>query len=231
MAAPHVPEIEVREPSRRLVASVRIKSHPSQLRHTIAGAQDQVLEVIGAEGLAPAGPLFTRYHRIGPIADLEVGVPLAQTIRQHPTVMNSTLPGGPALHAVCVGSHTNLIQTVRALNEHAAAVGLKTNGGYWEYYLAEPIPGLDLCSVEFYLPVVGVRTNGRRPQEREDLVACEIRPEPATKSLFARPGPRWEEGVVDIDAAPPSHLKSSTEVARTGSRNLSADYDESEPEA
>jgi effector-binding domain-containing protein len=156
------PDIAIREPRERLVASVRTRSHPSQLRQTIAGALDEVLDVIGAEGLAPAGPVFTRYHRIGPIAELEVGIPLAQTVRPHPRVLNSTLPGGPAVHAVCMGGRVKLVQTVRALYEYLKSAGLTASGGYWEYYLAEPIPGLDRSEMEFYLPIVGVHTNGRR---------------------------------------------------------------------
>ena len=205
-------EFAIKQPRERLVASVRVKSHPSQLKRTILNAQDRVLDVVGAEGLAPAGPMFTRYHRIGPIADLEVGVPLSQTIRPHPEVMNSTLPGGPAVYAVSIGNRAQLVRTVRSLNEYLKSMKVSARGGYWEYYVVEPLPGFDRCQVELYLPFVESRTgkpdrvepngtNGHRPMKPKELVAIDVCPGPETapRSIFARRGPRWEEGAIDID--------------------------------
>ena len=231
MAARLGPQIAIEEPRERLVASVRIKSHPSQLRQSIASAQDQVLEVIGTEGLAPAGPMFTRYHRVGPIADLEVGVPLTQTIRSHPSVINSTLPGGPAVHAISIGSRAILVQTVRALNEYLSTAGLTPTGGYWEYYLTEPLPGLDVYHVGFFLPVVGVNANRRQPAVPKKLVAIEICTESATKSIFARRGPRWEEGVIDVDTAKSPRSPQTNPTTQVSNSRMRDAHDEYEPEA
>ena len=199
-------EISLCEPRERLVASVRVKCHPSQVRHAITEAQHEVLDVIAVEGLAPAGPLFTRYHSIGPIAELEVGVPLAQTVRPNQRVVNSTLPGGPAVHAACMGSRAKIVQTVNALHEYLQTAHLTAAGGYWEYCLVEPLPGLDRGHYEFYLPVASVHTNGRRPRlpdgerpQPKAMVAIEVRPEPGGRSIFARRGPRWEEGVLEVE--------------------------------
>lgn len=238
MPARRRPDIAIHEPRERLVASVRTRSHPSQLRQTIASAQDEVLDVIGEEGLAPAGPMFTRYHRIGPIAELEVGVPLAQTVRPHPRVLNSTLPGGPALHLVCTGSRAKLVQAVNTLHEYLKGAGLTASGGYWEYYLTEPIPGLDLCQVEFYQPVVGVHTNGRHPKPAREPVAIPIRPEvpalvttgSASRSILARRGPRWEEGGGEAEVQPSSITRSSNSTDRAGTSRTAEEPDASEPE-
>lgn len=232
------PDIAIREPRERLVASVRTRCHPSQLRQTIASAQDEVLDVIGAEGLAPAGPMFTRYHRIGPIAELEVGVPLAQTVRPHPRVLNSTLPGGPAVHAVCMGSRVKLVQTVSALYEYLKGAGLTASGGYWEYYLTDSIPGLDRSQVEFYLPIVGIHTNGRRSKVPTEPVAIPIQPEePAlitaghtSRSILARHGPRWEEGGSEVEVAATSDPRSSNSTDRAGASRTAEEPDASTPE-
>jgi effector-binding domain-containing protein len=224
MAVRRGPGISLREPRERLVASVRVKCHPSQLRHAITEAQHEVLDVIGAEGLAPAGPMFTRYHSIGPIAELEVGVPLAQTVRPNQRVVNSTLPGGPALHATSMGSRAQLLQTVNSLHEYLKTAHLTAAGGYWEYYIVEPLPGLDRGHVELYLPVLGIHTNGRRPQvpdaqrpEPKALVAIEVRPETSGRSIFARHGPRWEEGALEVDA--PSGSRSTQAAGTNRSTN------------
>lgn len=241
MSGRHAPTISLRETRERLVASVRARSHPRELRQIIASAQDEVLDVIGAEGLAPAGPMFTRYHRLGPIAEVEVGVPLMQTVRPHPRVMNSTLPAGSAVHATCIGSRAKLVQTVNALHEHVQAAGLKAAGGYWEYYLTEPIPGLDLCQVEYYLPVVGAPTNGRHPPRPTEPVAIPVHVDSATpipirteashKSVFARRGPVWEEGAGETEPAAPTRSRSTNGVSLADHEPASGDTDASVPEA
>ena len=199
------------------------------------------MDVVGAEGLAPAGPMFTRYHRLGPIAELEVGVPLMQTVRPHPRVINSTLPAGSAVYASCIGSRAKLVQTVNALHEHVQAAGLTEAGGYWEYYLTEPIPGLDVCHVEYYLPVVGAPTNGRHPPRptkpvaipvrAEDPTPIPIRSETSLKSVFARRGPHWEEGAGDADPAAPARSRSGNGVSLADTEPVNGDTDASEPEA
>jgi hypothetical protein len=156
-------------------------------------------------------------------------------------VKNSTLPAGQAVHATCSGSRAKLVQTVNALHEHLQAAGLTAAGGYWEYYLTEPIPGLDLCQVEYYLPVVGAHTNGRHPPRPREPVAIPIRAEAATpvpirteaslRSVFARRGPRWEEGAGETEVATPSRSRSTNGVSLAGGEPADGDHDASEPEA
>ena len=154
---------------------------------------------------------------------------------------NSTLPGGSAVYASCVGSRAKLVQTVNALHEHLKVAGLTAAGGYWEYYLTEPIPGHDLCHVEYYLPVVGAQTNGRYPPRPKEPVAIPVRAENPTpipirtetslKSVFARRGPRWEEGAGDADPTTPARSRSTNGVSLATDEARNGDSDASELEA
>lgn len=138
-AARDVLEIGVRELSPRHAASVRTKTatRAHLLTRTIALLHELVMDAVGQQGLAPAGPLFARFHGSGDEVDIEAGLPLAQTIRPVGVVVASTLPEGPVLTALLNGD-VREHQSLRAvLVAHALRRGYGVRGAPWENYLVE----------------------------------------------------------------------------------------------
>lgn len=122
---------------------------------TVRQVHELVMDAIGAQGLAPAGPLFARYHRVGLQIDVEAGIPLAQAVSADGVVLPSTLPGGRALHRLHRGDHVSLIAARDMLEACRAAHGMRSLGGPWEYYLFGPSDTDDASKwlTEIYLPV------------------------------------------------------------------------------
>jgi hypothetical protein len=48
----------------RYVASIRMSTERRRCRRTIAVIRQMVMDTVGEQGLSPAGPLFTSFHRL-----------------------------------------------------------------------------------------------------------------------------------------------------------------------
>jgi effector-binding domain-containing protein len=119
-------------------ASISVTSDPGTVWHAIRQIHEVVMDVVGGQGLAPAGPLFARYHRVGLQIDVEAGIPLAQVAAADGVVVPGTLPGGPALHIVHTGDHISLLDARDALEACRLQRGYRSVGGPWECYVVGP---------------------------------------------------------------------------------------------
>ena len=156
--------VEIKHLVERHVASVRTTTQGYRLRHTIALLHELVMDAVGQQGLAPAGPLFTRYHEMGSLISLEAGIPLAQPITPMGIVAPSSLPGGPALCMLHVGDHDVLPAVRAALHGYAPSRRFCAVGATWECYLVDgrDTPDPSEWLTEIYVPV-------RRTTERPTL--------------------------------------------------------------
>lgn len=147
--------IKIKELAYRPVASVRTWTGPGRLRRTIALMHDLVMEAVGDQGLAPAGPLFARYHRWGDQIDLEAGVPLAQSIQPVGVVLASALPEVRALRLLHVGAYATLPTSYEALEAFSTRHGYQAQGGAWECYLVDgsDTPDSTEWRTEIYMPI------------------------------------------------------------------------------
>jgi effector-binding domain-containing protein len=119
-------------------ASISVTSDPDVIWHAIRQIHEVVMDVVGSQGLAPAGPLFARYHRVGLQIDVEAGIPLAQVAAADGVVVPSELPGGAALHLVHTGDHTSLLIARDALEACRSQHEYRSVGGPWECYVVGP---------------------------------------------------------------------------------------------
>jgi len=161
----------------RHVASICTSVDRHRLRRTIAVLHELVMDAVGEQGLAPAGPLFTRYHRLGEIVTLEAGIPLAQPIEPVGVIAASELPGGPALRTRYVGGREQLPQRSPELERYCSIHGMRAVGPPWECYIVDgrDTPDEREWVTEIYLPVRTVRQgdspvrSGRRTAGRLTL--------------------------------------------------------------
>ena len=128
----------------------------------LPGAIDEALPQLfgwlAANGIAPGGPPFIRYLVIDMMASLrvEIGVPVAESVRPEiigPAASNGgvrpgLLPAGQYLVVRHIGPYDGLIASNSALQDWAAARGVKfdtwdtPDGSAWrcraEHYLTDP---------------------------------------------------------------------------------------------
>lgn len=159
---------KVIELTERHVASVRATALRHRVRHTVAVLHELVMDAVGVQGLAPAGPLFTAYHSLGSVVTLEAGLPLSQTIRPEGIVEASILPGGTALQLRHFGDLDDLPDIRERLEEHGYGPDYRPLGSPWESYVVD---GLDTSDVsewitDTYIPVspVSLRTKIGTPK-------------------------------------------------------------------
>jgi AraC family transcriptional regulator len=137
------PRIALDRLSERHAASVRTTTRLHRLRHTIDTLHELVMHVVGEQGLAPAGPLFTRFHEIGNLIAIEAGMPLAQPIIPSGVVLASELPGGPVLRCQYTGELEELAAIRDTLARLQRVHGLNAAGAPWESYLVDRRDVLD----------------------------------------------------------------------------------------
>jgi effector-binding domain-containing protein len=135
-------EIVVKQLDPQPVASIVIPGIGSNaVGAALHGALPEVFSHLQANGIAPAGPPFARYHGgAGDTLDLEVGIPVppGATVPETDEVKARTLPGGEAVTTIHTGPYDELPEALRALAEWKVANGRVAGGLYWESYLDDP---------------------------------------------------------------------------------------------
>ena len=100
--------------------------------------------VMEAQGVAPTGPAFARYHgQPSDTVDLEVGFPTDRAVEPDGEVRASDLPGGRAAHLTHLGSFDQLGESWGRLAGWIAEQGLTPTSDIWEVYVTEPSPDMD----------------------------------------------------------------------------------------
>lgn len=157
MAAQRAPssKIELRVLTGHHTASVRQDVARDDIPESIGRSFQLVREALGAQGIAPEGAPFVRYHTFGDVVDLEAGMMVASPIQPRGEVKPGQLPAGPAAIAVHAGPYESLAATYDAMERWLAASPHQPNGGPWELYItdpsAEPDPAKWLTEVIFPL--------------------------------------------------------------------------------
>lgn len=131
------PRVALERLSERHAASVRTTTQLHRLRHTIDSLHELVMYVVGEQGLAPAGPLYARFHQIGDAIAVEAGMPLAQQVSPSGVVQPSSLPGGPALICRYYGTLEELAAIRDTMARLRRVHGLSAAGPPWESYLID----------------------------------------------------------------------------------------------
>ena len=171
--------VELIQLTERHVASVRTTIERPRLRRTVSVLHELVMDAVGEQGFAPAGPLFARFHSLGALITLECGMPLAQPITPAGIVVPSFLPGGPVLHGRHSGDHDRLPEAYRALEADCTRRGCDAMGGPWESYVVNgrDTPDHSEWITDVYLPVralVPIRERRICGTRRSGLIALPI---------------------------------------------------------
>lgn len=149
------PRVSLDRLSERHAASVRTTTRLHRLRHTIDTLHELVMHVVGEQGLAPAGPLFARFHEIGALISIEAGMPLAQPVTPSGVVIASSLPAGPVMRCEYRGDLDDLALIRDTMARLRRVHGLNEGGAPWASYLVDRKDVIDEHDrvTEVFLPV------------------------------------------------------------------------------
>jgi effector-binding domain-containing protein len=144
-----ITEPRVEERSAQPYVAMRTQAPMHQLPIVIPELLGTVFAWLGAQGVAPAGPPFIRYHVIDMAAllDVSLGVPVASAVSGDERVIAGEIPAGRYATLVYTGLQGG-VEANAALLDWGAAQGLVWDqwdtaqgdgfGGRFEFYLTDP---------------------------------------------------------------------------------------------
>jgi effector-binding domain-containing protein len=132
-------EVTVRNVDAQPVASVRVTIKPAEIGDTLGGLLAQIRQYLQGQGIAPAGPPFSRSHTYSSEAvDLEAGYPVEQPVDGEGRIAASQLPGGPVAATWHMGPYNKIQRAYDALGAWMAEQDREPSGAPWEVYWTGP---------------------------------------------------------------------------------------------
>jgi effector-binding domain-containing protein len=129
------------------VAVIHLLVARSQIQQVMGPAIAEVLAALRAQGLAPAGPMFSHHaRRPSDTFDFAVGVPVVQPVLPAGRVLPGTLPAVRVVRATYAGGYEGLGAAWGELLAWIDAQGLRCRDDLWECYARGPESGADTAS-------------------------------------------------------------------------------------
>jgi effector-binding domain-containing protein len=123
----------------QLTAVIHITIPRSEIRKVMGPGIGELMAAVAAQGLAPAGPVFSHHFKMDPDTfDFEVGVPVSKPVAPSGRVQPGQLPATTVVRTVYHGPYEGL---GAAWGEFCAWIdshGHKTRPDLWECYVAGP---------------------------------------------------------------------------------------------
>jgi effector-binding domain-containing protein len=139
-------------------AVIRLTIPRAEIGKVMGPAIGEVMSTVAAQGIAPAGPLFSYHPRIDPeLFDFEVGVPVAAPVAPAGRVEHGELPAARVARTIYRGPYEGLGTAWGELDAWMRQNGHLPAPGIWECYLAGPESGDDPAQWQTQLnhPVAG----------------------------------------------------------------------------
>jgi hypothetical protein len=156
-------DFAIREEPGRATAVVHGSPAMDGIRGFMDAAFPELFAAMGAAGLVPGGPPFSRYFAFGPDrVELELGVPLApgpggprRSFDGVGRVQPGELPGGQVAVAWHVGPYDGIAATYEKLIAWVTEQGREPAGAMWEVYWTDPTaePAPTKLRTEVILPL------------------------------------------------------------------------------
>ncbi|MBL8796456.1 MAG: GyrI-like domain-containing protein [Planctomycetia bacterium] len=151
--APHLTDTVAQQ-----TAVIRLTIPRSEIQQVMGPAIGEVMSTLAAQGVAPAGPVFSHHFRMSPdIFDFEVGVPVRQAVTPVGRVSASQLPAARVARTVYHGPYEGLGAAWGQFGDWLAANGHQPTANLWECYVFGPESSPDPAAwrTELNRPLVG----------------------------------------------------------------------------
>jgi effector-binding domain-containing protein len=120
-------------------AVIRLTIPREEIQSVMGPAIGEVMAAVAAQGIAPAGPVFSHHFRMDPgIVDFEVGVPVAAPVSAAGRVKAGELPAATVARTVYHGPYEGLGPAWAEFDAWIAAEGYTPAPDLWECYVAGP---------------------------------------------------------------------------------------------
>lgn len=130
--------IQVVEHGEEPAAVVRGHATTAELPVFLGGAFGEVMQRLGEQRIAVAGPPFARYLPVDGGFDVEAGFPAAGAVSPAGRVVAAVLPGGSVATAVHQGDYEELGRSYADIEKWVLEQGWVCTGAPWESYLDGP---------------------------------------------------------------------------------------------
>ncbi len=128
----------------QLTAIIRLTIPREEIRNVMRPGIDELMAVVAAQGIAPAGPLFTHHLRMDPNTfDFEIGVPVTAPVVAAARVKPGQWPAAKVARTVYHGAYDGLGAAWGELDTWIAAEGHTPGPDLWECYVAGPESSTD----------------------------------------------------------------------------------------
>lgn len=138
-AEPEELEVRITEVAERDVMSIRATVPVEQVGDTLGHCFSEIMEYLTAQGTAPMGPPFTRFHSYNPgKMEIEAGFPVTELLEGTKRIRPSKLPGGEVAIAWHLGHYEQIGTTHQRLAEWLDSHELASEDVRWEVYWTDP---------------------------------------------------------------------------------------------
>ena len=134
----------IAQSSARQTATIRFTIPRDQIMSVMGPAIGEVMAAVTAQGIGPAGPVYSRHFRMDPgIFDFEVGVPVRAPVSRVGRVQPSEIPAATVARTIYHGGYEGLGPAWGEFDRWVAANGHVASGELWEFYVKGPESGPD----------------------------------------------------------------------------------------
>jgi effector-binding domain-containing protein len=131
---PYIAQVEA-----RTAAVIRLTIPRAEIRDVMGPAMAELKAALAAQGIPPAGPIFSHHFRMDPgVFDFEVGIPIVGNVAPAGRVQPGVLPGATVARAIHRGGYEELGDAWEELDAWIVAKGHLTAPGMWESYVVGP---------------------------------------------------------------------------------------------
>jgi effector-binding domain-containing protein len=130
---------QITQTATQLTAIIRLTIPRAEIRNVMGPGMGELMATVAAQGIAPAGPLFSHHLRMVPdIFDFEIGVPVAEPVSPAGRVQPGRLPATQVARTVYHGPYEGLGAAWGEFDAWIAANGHTPCPDLWECYAAGP---------------------------------------------------------------------------------------------
>jgi effector-binding domain-containing protein len=123
----------------RPAAVIRITIPRTEIQRVMGPGITELMSTLAAQGIAPAGPLFSHHLRLDPdVFDFELGVPVEAPVAAAGRVRPGELPAATVARTVYRGPYEGLGPAWEEFDAWIAAEGRAPAADFWESYLTGP---------------------------------------------------------------------------------------------
>jgi effector-binding domain-containing protein len=149
---------QIMETAAQLTAVIHVTVPRAQIRDVMGPGITELMAAVAAQGIGPAGPLFSHHLRMDPDTfDFEIGVPVTAQVAVAGRVKPGRLPATKVARTIYRGPYEGLGAAWGEFDAWVAARGLTSAPDLWECYVVGPESNPDPATwrTELNRPLIG----------------------------------------------------------------------------